>query len=268
MATTDRDEPVEYAVGDGVALVTLNRPERLNAWTPPMEAAYARTLRRAAADTDVRAVVVTGAGRAFCAGADTSVLDAIAGAGSAEGGISSRRKHLVDFEQAVPKPVIAAVHGHCVGIGLAHALLCDVRFTTPTASWSTPFAKLGLVAEQGTAWLLQRVAGYSTAADMLLSGRAVSGEEAYRKGLADHLVDGDVVDAAVAYARDIAENCAPAALATIKSQLSDCAQGDFRTAADQADRLTMVNLASADFAESVRAARERRRPRFAGLAER
>ena len=272
-AGATHEGPVEFAVSNSVAVITLNRPDRLNAWNPLMEAEYARALRRAANDPDVRVVVVAGAGRAFCEGADKSVLGAMKDSGSAEGAISARRLHLQDFELAVPKPVIAAVHGHCVGIGLAHALLCDIRFTTPTASWSAPFAKLGLVAEQGTAWLIQRIAGYSTAADMLLTARAISGDEAYRRGLADHLIESgtggdagrDVVAAAVAYAGEIVENCAPSALATIKSQLQDCARGDFRTAADQAEELTLRNLSSADFFESVQAGQERRRPQFPPL---
>jgi enoyl-CoA hydratase/carnithine racemase len=258
-------ELINYTVSDMVAVIVLNRPDRLNAWNPPLETAYVHALRRATTDSGVRAVVVAGAGRAFCAGADKSVLDAIEDRGSADGAIGDRRLQLQDFEPAVPKPVIAAVHGHCVGIGLAHALSCDIRFTTANASWSAPFARLGLVAEQGTAWLIQRIAGYSTAADLLLTGRAIRGDEAYRLGLADHLIDGDVLAAAVTYASEIAQLCAPSALAVIKSQLQHDTKVDLCTAADKADELTLGALSGADFAESMRAVRERRRPRFAGL---
>lgn len=267
MMTTEnhRSELIAYTVTDMVAVVMFNRPDRLNAWNPPLEAAYVRALRRASSDPGVRAVVVTGAGRAFCAGADKSVLEAIEVGGSVDGPIGARRLQLQDFEPAVPKPVVAAVHGHCVGIGLAHALACDVRFTTPDTSWSAPFARLGLVAEPGTAWLIQRIAGYSAAADLLLTGRAIRGDDAYRLGLADHLVDGDVLEAAIKYAGDIARNCSPSALAVIKSQLQGDTMVDLGTAVERAGELTQNALVGADFAESVRAVREKRRPRFSGL---
>lgn len=269
----DEDDVVLYRVERGVAIVTLNRPDRLNAWTPELERRYVHRLRLATASPQVRVVVVTGAGRAFCAGADTKVLGDLAGGdrqngqpgGGQPGGqpdvLGSRRLPVYEFEAAVPKPVIAAVHGPCVGIGFSHALMCDLRFGSPSARFGATFARLGLPAEQGTAWLLDRLIGPSRAADLLLSGRMVGADEALRLGLVDRLAE-DVLAAALDYAADIAANCSPASLATIKRQLRQAPQQDFRAAADEADQLTREALRGDDFGEAVRALRERRPASF------
>jgi enoyl-CoA hydratase/carnithine racemase len=257
------DDVVLYELRDAVAVITLNRPDRLNAWSPDLEVAYGRCLDRAAEEPDVRAVVVTGAGRGFCAGADTDVLRRHADREKVQSG---ERRKVYEFEPAVPKPVIAAVNGACAGIGLTHAMLCDVRFTARDAKWTTAFVRRGVPAEQGAAWLLQRLVGYSRAADLLLSGRVVDGEEAHRIGLADHLAEGPVVDAAVAYAADIARWCSPSAMATIKTQLQQSADGTFASAYEAAMQLASQVFGSADFREGVRSYLERREPRFAGIA--
>jgi enoyl-CoA hydratase/carnithine racemase len=256
----DPDDVVLYRVERGVAIVTLNRPDRLNAWTPELERRYVHRLRLATASPEVRVVLVTGAGRAFCAGADTKVLGDLAGRDRQNGQpdvLGPRRLPVYEFEAAVPKPVIAAVHGPCVGIGFSHALMCDLRFGSPSARFGATFARLGLPAEQGAAWLLDRLIGPSRAADLLLSGRIVGADEALRLGLVDRLA-GDVLAAALDYAADIAANCSPASLATIKRQLRRAPQQDFRTAADEADELTREALRGDDFGEAVRALRERR----------
>jgi enoyl-CoA hydratase/carnithine racemase len=262
------DPPVLYTVTNRIAVITLNRPARLNAWSPQLEAAYVRCLRRASIDSGVRALVITGAGTAFCAGADTKVLHDITTGhpidAPGEPG-RPRRLRMYEFEPAVPKPVIAAVNGACVGIGLSHALMCDLRFTVPDARWSAPFARLGLAAEQGSAWTLQRLVGYSRAADLLLSGRTITGDEAHRIGLADELVDGDVVSAAVAYASDLVAHCSPAAMATIKGQLQRASSSSLPDACDDAEAIASDLMAGADFKEGVQALRERRPASFEPL---
>jgi enoyl-CoA hydratase/carnithine racemase len=214
---------------------------------------------------------VTGAGTAFCAGADAGVLNEIV-AGQRPLDRNNRpdqrrRLRMYEFEPAVPKPVIAAVNGACVGIGFSHALMCDVRFTAPAAKWAVPFARLGLAAEQGSAWTLQRLIGYSRAADLLLSGRTISGTEAHRLGLADELVDGDVVAAAIEYASDIAANCSPTAMATIKRQLQRAATTTLQTACDEAEDLAAELMAGADFKAGIKALRAREAAEFSPLSD-
>ena len=190
-------DSVLYSTAGGVAVVTLNRPDRLNAWSPDMTAGYLAALDRATADSQARVVVVTGAGRGFCAGADMSLLQ-----GLSEGGprIAVAERPPYQMEPAVPKPVIAAINGACAGLGLIRALYCDLRFAVRGAKITTSFARRGLVAEYGIAWLLPRIVGLPNALDLLMSGRTLLAEEAAEIGLVDRLVDDDVVGAATEYA--------------------------------------------------------------------
>ncbi|HEY5332267.1 MAG TPA: enoyl-CoA hydratase-related protein, partial [Solirubrobacterales bacterium] len=205
----------------GVFVLTLNRPERLNAWTTPLEDRYFELLDEAEADPDVRAIVVTGAGRGFCAGADMNDLEAGANRDFSGSGIEKRARPRC-FPWTIRKPLIAAINGPAVGLGLVEALYCDVRFATPEAKIATIFARRGLVAEYGISWLLPRIVGTGRALDLLLSARTIRGEEAYRIGLVDHLAAAaEVLERAVAYADDIATNCSPTAMATIKRQVQD-----------------------------------------------
>jgi len=143
---------VERTVQDGVALLTLNRPERLNAWTPAMGRAYFDSLEECAALEEVRAIVVTGEGRGFCAGADMENLQSL-GENGAEAGAGERDPRPQSFPLSIPKPIIAAVNGACAGIGLVLALMCDIRFAAESAKLTTAFARRGLVAEYGIAWI-------------------------------------------------------------------------------------------------------------------
>jgi enoyl-CoA hydratase/carnithine racemase len=261
MPESPSEDLVRYALERGVAVLTLNRPERLNAWSPRLERAYGRALDRAAADPDVRAIVVTGAGRAFCAGADAAVLREY-GEGNRPKANSLPRPQ-TEFEPAVPKPVIAAINGPCVGIGLIRALLCDVRFAAQDSYVSTIYARRGLVAEHGSSWLLPALIGQARAADLLLSARRVSATEAHEMGLVSQVAKGSVAEAAVDYAADIAAHCAPEALAVIKSQLWDEKKIALRAAYEDAERLSQPRYDSADFLEGVTAWRENRLPHFA-----
>jgi enoyl-CoA hydratase/carnithine racemase len=253
---------VRYEVDHGVALVTLNRPQALNAWTLKMGAEYLSRLDVAAADPDVRAVVVTGAGRGFCAGADMSLLkDLMAGAVPSP----TEVREDVDMEPAVPKPVIAAINGPCVGLGLARALYCDVRFLARGTTLSTAFARRGLPAEDGLAWLLPRIVGWSRALDLMLSGRDIHGDEAAAIGLVHRVVD-DAVTAALDYARDIARHCSPASMRDIKTQIWGDETMTLRDAGKRADELLLASFTRPDLAEGVMAFQDRRAPTFPPLA--
>ncbi|MEV7231012.1 enoyl-CoA hydratase-related protein [Polymorphospora sp. NPDC051019] len=196
-------ETIRYGVEDEIATITFNRPERLNAFADDMASRYLGALRRADDDPAVRVIVITGAGRGFCAGADFTRLETL-------DLDEVRRRALAeprDVAMRVNKPVIAAVNGAVAGIGLAHALMADVRFTVPDAKWTTAFAKIGLVAELGTAWLLTQLVGTGRALDLLLSARAITGTEAYEYGLAQFVSAPDSLATDVrAYARALAAN--------------------------------------------------------------
>jgi enoyl-CoA hydratase/carnithine racemase len=170
---------VRYEVADGVCTLVLDNPERNNGWNRDMEQQYFELLDRAAADTHVRAIVVTGVGRSFCPGLDTRRLEDAAG----PVGLQLEGRRSQHHALTVPKPMIAAINGGCAGIGLVQALVCDVRFVAKGAKLSTAYAKLGIPAEYGLSWLLPRLIGVEWALDLLLSARPVEAEEAQRIGL-------------------------------------------------------------------------------------
>jgi enoyl-CoA hydratase/carnithine racemase len=198
-------------VSDGVSVITLHRPDRLNAWIPALQTRYHDLLDECAGRPDVRAIVVTGAGRGFCAGADMDALAGLAGGGGGDGGDAEAARpdeRPVCHPLSIPKPVIAAINGACAGIGLVMALYCDVRFAAAQAKFTTAFARRGLVAEHGISWVLPRLVGPATALDLLLSGRVLLGAEAAEIGLVNRAVEGDgVLDEALAYARELAREC-------------------------------------------------------------
>ena len=257
------DDEVLYRVDDGVAVITLNRPERLNAWTPPLQTQYFDRLAQAASARDVGAVVVTGAGRGFCPGADMEYLQGLDGAGPARPDTRP-----TTFPLTVQKPMIAAINGACAGIGLVQALMCDVRFAAAGAKLTTAFSRRGLIAEHGSSWLLPRLVGTSRALDILLSARVFTGEEAFELGIVNRALPPEqVLPEALAYARDLALNCSPAAMATIKSQIYRHATVDLDTARRESDRLMAASLAGPDFKEGVASFVEKRLPAFAPLGE-
>lgn len=243
----------------GVLLLTLNRPELLNAVTPEMERAYFEALQAADRDVEIRAVVVTGAGRGFCAGADLSVPPEQLAAG----GAPLPRRDPACYPPLLDTPVIAAVNGACAGVGLAMALQADIRFVADSAKLATAFARRGLIAEHGTAWLLPRIVGRGRALDLLISGRTFDGIEAYEYGLAQFCLPvADVLTAAMDYADDLARNCSPTAIATIKAQVRADDLRDPYDALLQADQATRHSFTLPDLHEGIRSWQERRQPRF------
>src|SRR3954464_7152659 len=207
-------ELVLREVNDGVAVLTLNRPERLNAWTHALENRYFDRLDECAADPDVRVIVVTGAGRGFCAGADMGDLQTMSGDGVDDALAAERRPQTTPL--SIPKPIVAAINGPCAGIGLVQALMCDIRFAAPGAKLTTAFARRGLIAEHGISWILPRLIGPARALDLLLSGRVFMAEEAAELGVVNGL--GTLGDA-LAYARDLAANSSPMSMAVMKRQI-------------------------------------------------
>lgn len=262
MTSETATETVLREVSDGVCVLTLNRPERMNAWTQTMEERYFGLLDEADRDPAVRVVVVTGAGRGFCPGADMQALTELS-EGTGDFRAPTRPQ---TFPLTVRKPIVAAINGACAGIGLVQALMCDVRFAAAGAKFTTAFARRGLVAEHGSSWLLPRLVGHAQALDLLLSGRVFLAEEAERIGVVNRVVPAEEVrDAALDYARDIAANCSPAAMAAMKAQVyGDLERGLDASVAD-ANRLMGESFGRPDFAEGVQSFVERRPPRFEPL---
>ncbi|MEV8539629.1 enoyl-CoA hydratase-related protein [Streptomyces sp. NPDC051572] len=258
------DDTVLWAVTDGVATITFNRPEAHNAQNPRLEQRYLDLLVRADDDPDVRAVIVTGAGRSFCVGGDVAVAQQVIDAG----GWAKEIPHPMErFALAIRKPVVAAINGGCAGVGLVYAVTCDVRFAARGAKIATSFSRRGCVAERGLSWTLPRLIGQGHASDLLLSGRAIVAEEAERMGLVNRVVERDeLMDVARAWAVDVAANCSPSAMATIKRQLLDDTHNDLPTALTQAGEHVMAATSGeSDFREGFASFRENRPAVFGAL---
>ncbi|MFE3449068.1 enoyl-CoA hydratase-related protein [Nonomuraea sp. NPDC059194] len=255
-------EPVLSSIDQGVMTLTFNRPERLNAWTDAMGRRYFDLLEQAEKDPAVRAVVVTGAGRGFCSGADLQTLDAIRSGGYDE----EPDPRPNTYPTTIRKPIIAAVNGACAGLGMVHALMCDLVFTADDAKWTTAFPRRGLVAEYGLSWVLPRLMGQQRAMDVLLSGRVFTGAEAYAMGLVNRAVPGDEL-AAVAweYARELAAHSSPASMDVIKRQVWGDWDRTLEESARAAVREMLASFGRPDFAEGVASFLERRAPRFPPL---
>lgn len=256
---------VLMTVEHGVALLTLNRPDRLNAWVPEMQVAYFDLLEECAARDDVRSIVLTGAGRGFCAGADMQSLQGLSG-GNGQPASTAGDVRPVTFPLTIPKPIVAAINGPCAGLGLVFALMCDVRFAAVGAKITTAFVRRGLVAEHGISWMLPRLVGPARALDLLLSGRLLLGAEAAELGLVNRATaDERVLDEALSYAGMLAAESSPASMAAIKQQVyADCERG-LKEALAEANGLMAQSFSGHDFREGVQSFLERRPPRFAPL---
>lgn len=248
---------------DGVGILTLNRPERMNAWTDELENRYFSLLEDFDKSEDVRAIVVTGAGRGFCPGADMDVLQGLGGGGE---NLAAADGRPVTFPLTVRKPLIGAINGACAGIGFVQALMFDVRFAAAGAKFTFAFARRGLIAEYGSSWLLPRIVGMSKALDLLLSSRTFTAEEALELGIVNRVVPKEeVLDAAVEYASDLARNCSPTSMAVMKQQLYGHALLDVDSALAESNKLMRESLGRADFKEGVKSYVEKRPPLFAPL---
>lgn len=274
-------EHVTFGIDEGVGIITLNRPERLNALTdamhPELNAVFATAFRA----QEARVIILTGAGRAFCAGADMARLNRFAASKGADfdlprpglpapefDGLDAPRDLLTTYTAplAFPKPVIAAVNGPALGVGFVLAATCDIRFAAKNSFFSAAFPQRGICAESGLAWLLPRLIGHGPAADILLSSRRVPAEEALAMGLVTRVEEEDaLLPAALAYAKTIAATAAPRALALTKRQLWVGHWQTFGQAAMNAHDLLLKCLAGAEYAEGVASFQEKRAPCFAAL---
>lgn len=248
---------VTLAVEDRVAVITLNRPDELNVFSGAMGTLLSAAYARCDADDDIRAVVLTGAGRAFCAGADMNPdANSFAGPGA---GFSAQPLSPPAWE--VRKPVIAAINGHAIGIGFTLAMQCDIRYVATTAKLAIPQVRRGVMGDAGAHWTVARAGSRAVAADILLTGRTFSGAEAARLGLASQALEtAEVVPAALRAARDIADNCAPLSVALSKRLLWMDASLD--EACDYETRYHHILMGSEDAREGPRAWFERRPPKW------
>lgn len=274
-------EQILYEVDDPVATITLNRPEVLNAWTQTMAAEVADATRRAERDRRVVGIVITGAGRGFCAGADMRTLQALTGGGAPAGEAEAPPlepagdptwgddlRGTYTWFMSVPKPVIAAINGAVAGMAVPIVLSCDLRFMATDAVLTTAFSQRGLVAEWGLSWLLPRLVGPAVALDLLFSARKITGAEAAELGLVNRaLPAGEVLDAARDYVRFLAENCSPASMAVMKRQVYTQLHRGLADAEREARQLMVESFSRPDFAEGVRSFTERRPPRFPRIGD-
>lgn len=267
-----------YAVDAGVATLTFNRPDKLNALTPEMLSAFFHHAATAAADPAVRVIVITGAGRGFCAGLDLGIIGSGAGGRVVtDPGIAPQWGDDIGPNMArffsggwntlitSRKPTIAAINGPAFGWGFILALHCDIRFAARSALINATFARIGVPGEKGSAWLLTRLIGTARAADLLYTARRFDGAEAERLGVVNAVLDDDALMPHVtAYARNIAEFSAPRAIAAIKAQIWTAVDDSYDTGFAYADREQELATGTEDFREAFASYREQRTPNFTG----
>lgn len=272
-------QDIGYSVENPIAVLRLNRPSRLNAWTARMDREVRDALAAAERDPEVVAIVLTGEGRGFCAGADLSDLSAISSgaplasaaaepttASPGDPEMSAGFRGRYTYMLSMRKPVIAAINGPCAGMALPIALACDVRFASDRAVFTTAFVQRGLIAEWGVAWLLPRLVGVGHAMDLLLSGRIVDAREAERMGLVNRVIAHDeLLSHTLAYAREMGRRCAPKSLQVIKRQVYEALERTLEAENTNAFARMLETLGSADFKEGVQAFIDKRDPAFSRL---
>jgi enoyl-CoA hydratase/carnithine racemase len=286
-------EEIIYTVADRVATITLNRPNRLNAWTSLMAEEVRGAMYSAAEDDAVRVIVLTGAGRGFCSGADMATLEnavdqglsALTGTETAQQGVTALTGTKTEAERedkdtsnvradfrkrysyfpAIPKPIIAAINGPAAGLGLILTLYCDLRFASEKARFSTAFSRRGLIAEHGISWMLPRIVGLSNALDLLFSARMVDAQEALRIGLVDRVFPEEgLMEGVLAYATELVTSVSPRSLRVIKRQVYNAQFQTLAEATDVADEEMVLSIQSEDFKEGVTHFMEKRAPAFTG----
>jgi len=282
-----------YAVADKVASITLNRPDRLNAWTPRMSLEVRDALHAAAGDDGVRVIILTGAGRGFCAGADMNELADASdqGLGALDGtedperavgllsGIQTEEaldpanrfdarsdfRKRYSYLQSIPKPIIAAVNGPAAGLGMIMTLYCDIRFASEKAKFTTAFARRGLIAEHGISWMLPRIVGMANALDLLFSARLVDAHEALGLGLVNRVLpEATFMEDVTAYAAEMAATVSPRSLGIMKKQVYEAQFQTLAEAIAAADGELLRSMESKDFKEGVAHFLEKRPPNFTG----
>jgi enoyl-CoA hydratase/carnithine racemase len=266
------NQQVLYDARDRIATITLNRPERLNALAEIMERELRDAMQAAAEDREVRVIVLTGAGRGFCAGGDVTgfgnvVPEDVIRRGQQPFDANRRADYQTrcSWFPAIPKPIIAMVNGPTAGLGLLYALFCDVRFAAEEAVFTTAYSRRGISAEFGMAWILSKIVGHANALELLLSGRKVAGPEALRLGLVHQVYPGDqLAEATRAYAREMADFVSPRSTRGIKEQVYDVPFQTLAEAVVSANQDLLVSNRCNDFREGTASFLEKRPPRFTG----
>jgi enoyl-CoA hydratase/carnithine racemase len=268
-----------YEVSERIATVTLNRPEKLNAWTPTMESEVRHAMFAAEADEKVRVIILTGAGKGFCAGADLSLLSGIIDKGVTPSARQTlhkndsphrsdmpagyQRKH--SYYASLRKPVIAAINGPAAGLGFIIPLFCDLRFASDTARFGTAFAKRGLIAEYGVAWILPRLIGNAHAMDLMLSARLIGAHEALKMGLVNAVFPAtSFMNDVRNYALELASSVSPRSMAIVKKQVYNAQFQSLEEAMASAESEMLEAFQSEDFKEGVAHFLEKRAPAFTG----
>jgi enoyl-CoA hydratase/carnithine racemase len=269
-------QDIIYEVDNPVAVITLNRPEALNAFTRTMLAEIRHALAAAEQDEQVVGIVLTGAGRGFCPGMDMNALNAISGGEAAgqddisklkadpgDADLGDNFQVTYSYFMSIRKPIIAAINGACAGLGLAIATMTDLRIVERSAKFSTAFSQRGLIAEHGISWTLPRLIGSGNALDLLWSARKFTGEEAKALGLAEQLVDdGESLRAAIAYIKNLAASSAPKSLQVMKAQVYRHMNMQLGEAMRETNDWMAASLKRDDFKEGVRSFIEKRPPNF------
>lgn len=259
-----------YEVDDPVAIIRLNRPDKLNAFTHETLAQLRQAIEQAQHDRRVVGIIITGEGRGFCAGLDAEVLEATARGASSRNTEESSEEipGLFTYLWAVEKPIIAAVNGVAAGGGFVLASLCDVRFASSEASFISIFSKRGLIAEHGTSWIVPRLVGTGAALDMLWSSRKIQADEAFRLGLVQYLTEPEtLLQEASDYIRQLAATVSPGSMAHTKRLVYRHAGTMFEQALREADVVQWQALSHPDAVEGVLSYVEKRAPQFERLGD-
>jgi enoyl-CoA hydratase/carnithine racemase len=281
MAIAKTYEYILFDRKDRVGIVTFNRPDRLNAWTYDMNDEMHDAIEACNQDPGIGAIIVTGAGRGFCAGADMQMLSSVAGAKSSEAELrqaladwlsdSGKPDIRPDFKKtysyfpSISKPILAAINGPAAGLGLVIALYCDLRFASDGAKFSTAFARRGLIAEHGISWMLPRLVGIANALDLLLSARSIDAAEALRMGLVGRVLPQEnFLDGVRAYALELANMVSPRSMRIIKRQVYEALFQNLAEAVDDANQEMLKSFTCQDFQEGVAHFLEKRAPAFTG----
>src|SRR6202158_829783 len=268
-----------YHAASRVATITLNRPDKLNAWTAVMEREVRAAMGEAEHDENVRVIVETRAVRGVCAGADMSLRSTVAEKGldqarraqavqpASSGGEAARRdfRKKYSYFPAVTKPVIAAINGPVVGLGLVITLYCDLRLASDAGRFSTTFARRGLIAEYGMAWMLPRIIGTANALDLLFSARTIDAAEALRMGLVNRVFPHETfLEKAQESAQELASTVSPRSLRIIKRQVYEAMSQPLAEAFDISVREMMACFRTEDFKEGVADFIQKRPAAFTG----